>query len=625
MLVFIWFLGLPVWAHPDTSAIRLPEVTVESVRSDVNPLHTSFADSLMLRQLPAGNLSELLQANHAVVVKTHGPGLLSTSSIRGLSAQHTGVVWNGIPLQNPMLGQMGLELTPNWFVNQVALQSGNQSTAYGSGCAGGIVHLQSKKSIQGIEAKAFSQYSSLGLWSSGLGVGAGNGKSFVAIRALVQDGPLNFSYREPYSLETKRRTHHHFTQQGIQVDAGTQLSKSTNIWYSGQWLDTKRQLPGSVFSSLAYETQQDKSGRHSLNLAWTTTKTSLRLRQGWVAEQMHYINPMIGLNSHSQFQQAYSEVDFSFQLRQNMWMGVIGNGQFTQAQAAVYQANENRLATTAFVRWQTTTLHTMLSLRKEMVAGATNLVLPFSPAVSTTLALSNNLELLAKGAGIYRQPTLNDRFWTPGGNRDLLPESGFTSEAGLNWKAKVNNFLMENQVVAFYNVLKNRIIWLPAGSFWQAQNMDLVHARGLEWRHQMGYSMAPQRKVVASIQHTYTQAENLNRAADNDAFSRRQLIFQPRYVASGQLLYQHHAWQVQLLGRYNSKTFTQTDHSGYLDAMVVADLLLGYQTTLFKNNLHINGKIGNLFNQSAQTLEGFPMPLRYFQLNLLYTFQHDSF
>ena len=31
----------------------------------------------------------------------------------------------------------------------------------------------------------------------------------------------------------------------------------------------------------------------------------------------------------------------------------------------------------------------------------------------------------------YRAPTLNERYWVPGGNPALLPEAGWGSEAGL--------------------------------------------------------------------------------------------------------------------------------------------------------------------------------------------------
>ena len=57
--------------------------------------------------------------------------------------------------------------------------------------------------------------------------------------------------------------------------------------------------------------------------------------------------------------------------------------------------------------------------------------------VPFTFSLGNNYKIFkwltarASVSKVYRIPTMNDLYWTPGGNPNLLPESGYAQEGGL--------------------------------------------------------------------------------------------------------------------------------------------------------------------------------------------------
>jgi len=71
-------------------------------------------------------------------------GSIATSAIRGASAGHTVVVWNGLALQSPMLGLLDLSMLPSGLVDEVSIQYGGQSTLWGSGAIGGVIHLNNQ-------------------------------------------------------------------------------------------------------------------------------------------------------------------------------------------------------------------------------------------------------------------------------------------------------------------------------------------------------------------------------------------------------------------------------------------------------------------------------------------------
>ncbi|MEL6718809.1 MAG: Plug domain-containing protein, partial [Bacteroidota bacterium] len=87
------------------------------------------------------NVADLLQQESNTFIKSYGLGSLATSSIRGGSAGHTLVLWNGLPLQSPMLGLLDLSLLPLNAVEEVSLQKGGNTALWGSGAIGGTVGL----------------------------------------------------------------------------------------------------------------------------------------------------------------------------------------------------------------------------------------------------------------------------------------------------------------------------------------------------------------------------------------------------------------------------------------------------------------------------------------------------
>ncbi|MDV7399099.1 TonB-dependent receptor, partial [Arthrospira platensis SPKY1] len=73
-------------------------------------------------------------------------------------------------------------------------------------------------------------------------------------------------------------------------------------------------------------------------------------------------------------------------------------------------------------------------LRQELVDGAFT---PIAPSLGLERPLTNWLSLKARFSRNYRLPTFNDLYWQPGGNPDLLAESGWSQEATAAARIKI--------------------------------------------------------------------------------------------------------------------------------------------------------------------------------------------
>ena len=84
---------------------QIDEVTVWGKRpmKEIGVQKTKF-DSLALKENIALSMADILTFNSSVFVKSYGRATLSTVAFRGTSPSHTQVTWNGMRINNPMLG-----------------------------------------------------------------------------------------------------------------------------------------------------------------------------------------------------------------------------------------------------------------------------------------------------------------------------------------------------------------------------------------------------------------------------------------------------------------------------------------------------------------------------------------
>ena len=148
-----------------------------------------------LNSLPAQNLGELLNTESGTFIKTYGSGSLATSSIRGGSAGHTLVLWNGFSLQSPVLGLLDLSLLPLSSAEEISLQKGGNSALWGSGAIGGVIALNNKSDFNNkIFTNIKSTFGSFGNFNQEVKFGFGNSRVQSVTKLIHQQGENDFKY-----------------------------------------------------------------------------------------------------------------------------------------------------------------------------------------------------------------------------------------------------------------------------------------------------------------------------------------------------------------------------------------------------------------------------------------------
>ena len=114
---------------------------------------TSYATGSKVVQIKSGEevttLSDKLIDETSFYLKTYGNNQLSTITIRGTTASQTAVLWNGININSPTLGQTDFSLIPLFLFDDVSVQYGTGSALYGSDAIGGSIMIgQSERPIR---------------------------------------------------------------------------------------------------------------------------------------------------------------------------------------------------------------------------------------------------------------------------------------------------------------------------------------------------------------------------------------------------------------------------------------------------------------------------------------------
>ena len=247
------------------------------------------------------------------------------------------------------------------------------------------------------------------------------------------------------------------------------------------------------------------------------------------------------------------------------------------------------------------------NLRQTFVTGY---VVPFTPSIGLEYQLIKSshqlLSIKAQTARGYRVPTLNDRYWDPGGNVDLLPESSVSAEVGVTGRAGEKEWLTYE--LTYYQLwVDDWILWLPEGNHWSPQNIKQVNGKGVEmsavFTHHLGKATMRWRTNYA-----YTSSINQKGIDQFDRSVGKQLPYAPLHNAnfSGTLISQR--WTIALMADITGKRFVTADNESDLPSFILLNTNVAKTFELRKTAINVYLKLNNLLNTSYQNIKNKAMP-----------------
>ena len=654
-LALTGLLAYPLFSQGmQDSVYVIEEVAITKERIFVKEqagMKQTHVDSMVLQNKASLSLSDLLSENTTVFIKNHGRGALATASFRGTSPSHTQVRWNGININNPMAGMVDFSLIPVYIIDELNLNHGSASLADRSGGIGGSININNQ--AQWNEKHRIKYLQGIGSYSSFdefLQVGLGNKKiqsktrlyhnyskndyTFIN-RGIVNIDPVSGDLTNPIDTNDHASYLRYGLLQEIYYRPLTNHLISLKYWgqYADRTIPKPTSFEGPDNSNL--NNQEDRDHRLVADWKFYGDFGKLLLRSGYAEKGLDYnqMNQVPGLGlipaiwSESRQQSLYNTFSYSGALDEDFsWEGGIDLsyhkvGSADSVSGAAYEGRRNEFsAMFAVCKGFKDRVNLNLLLRQEWVDGVR---LPFIPFFGMDLKLIEGVDLLLKAniARNYHLPTLNDLYWQPGGNPDLLPEEGFTVESGLAYQQEFSGLLLKTELSFYRSQIDNWIIWIPSyRGYWEPSNIRSVLSKGLEYSIQLqGYFSEFNYRLSST--YGYTSAVNQGDPLIwSDESYGKQLVYMPLH--SGNMM-AHLGWGnlffVYQFNAYSERYTTSSNDVSQRDRLYpyfMNDISAGSTFRLKKVDLSLEFKVYNLFNEAYHTILYRPMPGRNYQLVL---------
>ncbi|MDX1685874.1 MAG: TonB-dependent receptor [Saprospiraceae bacterium] len=598
------------------SVILLPQVTVvpgASLTTSTGSIMETRVDTGILDQMPT-SLDQWLSDDGLTYIKSYGLGSIATLSLRGGAAQHTAILWNGLPLTNPMLGQMDLSLLPLGLTDRAQLVKGGVASHWGSGAVDGAIRMDNMIGFgKGLKYRLTGN---LGSWKRSEGsseIHWSQEKLSTTTRLFYRSAKNNFKYTPGPGLPEEQLENAQIENFGVLQSLGLKFDDKNILSAYVWWQDSDRGIPATLRQDQSMATQKDNAFRTMMEFRsyWDNNVSQLKL--GHFRESLDYRDPLINLSSRSNFNTTLVQLTQQFNYPGPWQFGVDFRFRHTSAYIENYGRDVNEIQWTAsgHVTYHNENLRSEIRARQGFFE---NRIIPIMPSLGLEFEVNDWLELRSRISRNYRVPTLNDRYWQPGGNQDLLPEEGWSEEISviMNWNAID---MSSNVEVSLFNKnLENWIVWTPITGrpYWGASNLARVWSRGVE------SSVSFRKRWVDLVTEVkgnlnYIRSTNQERIDQPIIEEGQRLFYVPEWTGnlSAKIIYDEfefeyqHNWTDEVLGINQRVSSFQVGcvRSGY--CMKFEDLSF----TVF-------GEVDNVWNADYFIVEGRPMPGRNFQIGV---------
>lgn len=596
-------------------------------------LSETVLDSSILAQNKTTSLSDLLSENSSIFIKSYGQGSLASASFRGTGASHTQVLWNGISLNNPGLGQVDFSLIPVYFIDKAKIISGGSSLKSVSGALGGSIELNSLPSFnKKYSASIIQTFGSFKTYQSFLKAGVGFQKFATVFKLFHEQSQNDFPF-----LNTATGLNNFEKQKNADYYKNAFLNESyfkiSDKQYLSliSWYQTNyRNLPPimSFQGAGRNENQSDNELRLLAKYNLYSENFKSEIIAGAIREHLNYFladHTETGLFIHSDSKSKTNNFCGKYSAEyQPIKKLFLKSSLSFEYQKAVYFDNQNLTGYDAdrqITEWFFSSHYEFSKYLTAYTFLRANMTdkkrLPLMPAFGFEIQPIKNLPFLIKSnfSRNYHNPTLNDLYWIPGGNPDLKPEQAYSSDLSLNWTVKKNNFTLKTDVTSFASYINNWIIWKPGEfRYWSAENIREVFSRGIEFSLFANYEINSFKTSVRT-NYSYTKTSNENTLNDADISIGKQLIYIPVNKANTLINIACSEYFVSINHTFTGERFTssseeETRHR--LPAFNLINLSFGRKFELKKFRFDAQLKVKNLFNENYQEILWRAMPGRQF-------------
>ena len=638
MLLMLAFTIVKAQNLADT--IQIKEVKVLAKRKvEEAGLKITRPDSVARMATLTTSLAELISEYTPVFIKSYGRGSTATASFRGTAATHTQVLWNGMNLNSPMNGIADFSLLPVFFTDDIYLLHGGSSLVESSGALGGSIHLNNQVNWDtNLEMAALLETSSFQTRKSFLKILFGRERFKSNTRWFYEGSENNFSFYNygviPQRNDTLKNADYWKTGilQEFYYRSHSDEMMALRFWYQ----KSDRNLPQlmSYEGSEREEYQKDEQLRVQYELKKYTEKYNYHFFTGVNSTILNYYRATpefsyVNEDSKSREKSFQNHLRVFREFSKKSYATASADVNYYQVQIHDKTTDEgykkDRFETSLLLDWHLKPSDRFAAFMLMRSENYDNHVVPFIPGAGFEWQVARKLPLLLKGnaARNYHKPTLNDLYWLPGGNPDLLAEDGYSADVSVSWKTEKKRFSFSNEITGFVAFIDNWIIWQPSGSgayYWEANNVKEVLSRGVEYQFAAGWTLK-NFKIKSGGTYSYTHTTNQDAVRSVDESRGKQLIYIPKHKGNlfAATSFKKFAlkYDLEYIGkRYTNSSNEESEYERVLNPYWLSKVSFSKLMESKSFRLNLKFTVENLFDEDYQSILWRPMPGRYYSFSV---------
>ncbi len=604
ILIFLFILVKASMLYTQTQdTISLPMAEIWDIcLENKNPASVRLNNNFF----PNKNITELLASISPVNIRNYGINSISMLTLQGGNAYQHNVLWDEVPLQNPMTGVFDFSSVPAFLFSNTFINTSNGSSFSGNQALNGSIEF---KNIPKNEIQIMALAENIN--NSALGVKISNKKeTFTHYTSLyLQQGTHTYKYINSNNQILNAQglySHQISALHENQWKINKKWSLNSKFWYNTM----DRNNPYSMeFYTEFSQKQTDKQFRGISTLEYQQKNNYISIKYAYLNDQISFTPFYSETADISKINTHLSEIRYKKRFTKHL-SAHLGSQIFVFYPTTLNYNIENKILirNTYYLHltYEKSLFRVNTSYRKEYFI---HLKSPHIFSIDIEYLASQKMRLFSSISRNYRFPTLNDLFWQPGGNIHLLPEHSLKNEVGISFQPKN----MDIRIKTFYAKTQQWIMWLPDGMFWTPKNIPFVKTMGLESSilHKISFKHT---SIETQIRYFLTYARDMS--SENHSY---QLIFTPLHSSNIFLSLQHKHFDINYSQVFTSKKFISTDASSFIPAYSLSSVSVSYSWIFFKNTIKTSFFTHNVFNNAYYSMPQSPMPLRYYSFQILYT------
>lgn len=560
----------------------------------------------LISERSSESISTILEEETTNYLKYYSPGNLSSISTRGGNASQTSLVYNDFVLNNPLNGIVDFSSIPSVFFNSVNVMYGLPSSNWGNGgLAGAIIlnnHPTENKSLEfGSVFGSFKQSTNF------LKLNYSKKKVSSSLKLFRQSAENNFKFLD-VNNEIVNQENSAFYHSALMSDSKIDFSNSSlKIVLFSQMLE--RQVPKGMLESYTNAFQTDLNHRFFINYKYDLENSFIEFKTAYYDEQNSFVDSIRNIFSENPCKTLINQINFSKNINQFNFLKLNLTNSLAKSNGNNYddEVQINRFSLNGIYKINNPKNKWKHLFNSRIVLDKKNLS-PLTFSYSLNRVLAKDFKIYINMGKVYRFPTINDLYWSPGGNENLNPENGYSTDLGLLWTKDLSNTQLYFEPTIYSRWIDDWIIWQPTGTYWSPMNVKKVWNRGIETNSSISFK---KREISFnfSLKTAYNLSTNIDIYNINDASLGKQLIYVPHYkfIFKSQIAYRN--IRITYIHNYTGYRYTSRDNLYYLPAFNLGRLFLSWDLKFKKYPTKIFYKINNLYNTNYQLVLNRPMPL----------------